>query len=441
MQQAARAEANPALEHAAGRARHLGLPLAVVFCLVDDYPDASARHYRFLLEGLAGTMRTIRRRGIATTVRAGPPGEVVAALARPAALLVTDRAYLPVPLGWRDDVMGATTVAVDEVEAGVVVPIDLVSDRVEVAARTIRSRIMDHLDRFAVETDPTPVAAAAGPLDLPDAGAPVDPDRPGDVVRRLGVPGAPGPVPGWRGGAEVARSLLDRFTAEVLPSYADARERYDRPVSSSLLSPYLHFGQISPVEVLRRARAAGAPAEHVAAFVDELVVQRELSVNLVARDAAFDTFAGLPDWARRTLADHADDEREAVYTAGELEAGRTHDEVWNAVMADMRERGFVHNQLRMYWGKQILRWTERPEEAFRVALDLNNRYFLDGRDPNSYANVAWCFGRHDRPFQDRPVIGTIRPFTRAALRRKGDLDGWLAARTGADADGQTRLFT
>ena len=156
-----------------------------------------------------------------------------------------------------------------------------------------------------------------------------------------------------------------------------------------------------------------------------MIVRRELAINFVKHADAFDRFSGLPDWARATLDDHRHDERRAIVTASALENGETGDAVWNAIMGVIRREGWVHNQLRMYWGKQILYWTNTPEHAFRTLLELNNRWFLDGRDPNSYANVAWCFGRHDQGFQERDVIGKVRPFTDAALRRKGDLDHWL----------------
>jgi deoxyribodipyrimidine photo-lyase len=220
----------------------------------------------------------------------------------------------------------------------------------------------------------------------------------------------------------------------VLPEYSTLRNRYDLAHSSSQLSPYLHFGQISPVAVALAARSSGAPADEVDAFIEELVVRRELAFNYVVHQPGIDSFTSLPEWARSTLDDHADDERRAVYTASELEAGRTDDRVWNAIMTTIRTDGWVHNQLRMYWGKQILYWTNTPGHAFRTLLALNNRYFLDGRDANSYANVAWCFGRHDQGFQERDVIGKTRPFTDAALRRKGDLDSWIDSVSGGGTD-------
>ncbi len=436
MQQAQRTRHNPALEFAVRRANELDLPLVVVFCLVDDYPEASARHYRFLLEGLVDVEKHLARRGIRFDVVVGDAATVLGGLTDRTALLVTDRGYLPVQRSWRDGTEAATTGPLVEVETDVVVPIDLVTDKMETAARTIRSKIMAHVDRFVVELATTALdrhstgsdAAASGWSEAVSGLDRVDLDDLDAVIERLGVAAEPGPVASWRGGETEAHRLLDAFIDEVLGDYESLRNHYDVDHSSSRLSPHLHYGQISPVEIVCRVRASSAPSDHVAAFVDELVVRRELAINHVVHQPDFDRFAGLPSWAVETLRAHADDEREVVLTAAELEAGDTPDEIWNAIMAQIRDEGWTHNQLRMYWGKQILRWTNTPEHAFRTLLELNNRYFLDGRDPNSYANVAWCFGRHDQGFQERAVIGKIRPFTDQALKRKGDLSRWLDSR-------------
>lgn len=429
MQEAQRSRDNHALEFAIQHANDLDLPLAVVFCVVDDYPEASARHYRFMLEGVADAGKAIQRRGAVFAALAGAPASVIAELTHRAALLVTERAYMPVPLQWRSQVEQATTVPFVEVETEVVVPVDLVSDKAETAARTIRPKINKHLEDFLVELATTSLdhenssislarTAGARSVDLEDIDA---------AVADLGVDPEPGPAPGWEGGQSQAYAKLDQFIEEVLPEYDDRRNAYDEAATSSDLSPYLHFGHISPVEAARRVRESGAPSEHVESFLDELIVRRELAFNYVLHEPDFDKFSGLPNWAQETLRKHADDPRPETYTASQLEAGETDDEVWNTIMKTMRQEGWVHNQLRMYWGKQILRWTNTPQHAHRTLLELNNRYFLDGRDPNSYANVAWCFGLHDQGFQERDIIGKVRPFTDAALKRKGDLAGWVKA--------------
>ena len=435
MQQAQRAHANDALEYAIQRANELDLPLAVVFCVTSAYPDASSRHYAFMLQGLKEVESALHRRSIAFTAFAADAPTVLAALDHRLALLVTDRGYLPVQETWRREVENAISCPVVEVETDVVVPIDVASDHLEIGARTLRPKIMEQIDRFVVERSTTALrnksAGESGPSVAlgRTGGAPatVDLSDPLAAVRRLEIDDHPGPVEVWTGGTAGARARLRRFCDDVLPDYSERRRRFDRDHSSAKLSPFLHFGQISPVEIVREARSSAAPEAEIDAFVEEVVVRRELAINFVVNEPKHDTFAGLPDWARSTLDAHRDDERPARFTAAELESGETDDIVWNTIMKVIRNEGWVHNQLRMYWGKQLLRWTNTPEHAHRTLLDLNNRYFLDGRDPNSFANVAWCFGRHDQGFQERDVIGKIRPFTDQALRRKGDLDAWVEA--------------
>lgn len=442
MQQAQRTRHNPALEFAVRQANDLGLPLVVVFCLINDYPQASARHYRFMLEGLVDVDRHLARRGIRFDVLAGQAAETLGALDDHVALLVTDRGYLPIQRSWRDDVERETSGPLAEIETDVVVPIDVVSDKMETAARTIRPKINEHIDRFIVELTTTSLdrhSTGRKAVESSWDSAVSDLDRVAlddldAVIEGMGVDPDPAPVASWQGGENEAQRLLDTFIDEVLDDYESLRNRYDVDHSSSRLSPYLHYGQISPVDVAHRVRSTSAPDDHVDAFVEELVVRRELAVNFVVHQPDFDRFAGLPDWAKETLRAHEDDERDDVLTSSELEAGETPDELWNAIMDEIRTDGWTHNQLRMYWGKQILRWTNTPDHAFRTLLDLNNRYFLDGRDANSYANVAWCFGRHDQGFQEREVIGKIRPFTDQALKRKGDLQGWLESQHDSSRD-------
>ncbi len=154
-------------------------------------------------------------------------------------------------------------------------------------------------------------------------------------------------------------------------------------------------------------------------------MRRELAVNFVYFTPNYDSYSCLPDWARKTLAEHKDDEREHCYTRGELETARTHDRYWNAAMRELRYTGYMHNYMRMYWGKKILEWTGTPSYAYKVALELNNKYFLDGRDPNSFANVAWIFGLHDRPWGRRDVFGTVRYMSAAGLERKADIESYV----------------
>jgi len=424
MQRAQRAQHNDALEHASRLANQHAVPLLVCFGLTGDYPEATSRHYRFMLEGLAETARALEARGIGFTIRRGAPSEVAVDLAGDAVLVVTDRAYERHLVAWREALVEAVTRPVIQVESDVVVPVEVTSDHREYAARTIRPKIRARLDDFVEGLSTTSLdhALADAPpsdVDLGDVDA---------VLQQLGCdPTQVGDDPHvfLRGGTSQARSRLRHFIHDSLTGYADRRPD---PLHSKVshLSPYLHLGQVSPVAVLVEVRAAGAPEADVDAFTEELVVRRELAANYVRYEPDYDAYHALPDWARVTLDEHRHDEREYRYSATELEGGRTHDQAWNAAMAELRATGYLHNHLRMYWGKQVLRWASSPEHAFRTVLELNDRYSLDGRDPSSFANVAWVFGLHDQAFAERSVTGKTRPMTRSGLERKFDVPAWLA---------------
>jgi len=233
------------------------------------------------------------------------------------------------------------------------------------------------------------------------------------------------PVPQFKGESSEALRRIERFTKDSLKHYHSLRSDPGQQ-HQSRLSPYLHFGQISPLTIALRVKAArGAPAEAKEAFLEELIVRRELAFNFVYYEAQYDSYACLPDWARATLQAHRNDKRQYLYSREQLERAATHDPYWNAAMDEMRLTGLMHGYMRMYWGKKILEWSESPEQAFVTALYLNNRYFLDGRDPNSYAGVDWCFGKHDRPWPERQIFGKVRFMADSGLRRKFDMDAYL----------------
>jgi len=424
MERAQRARCNHALEHAARRAQQLDLPLVVCFGLTDDDPDASHRRYRFLLEGLRQTAGQLARRQIGFVFRCGHPVDVCLALAEDAAFLVMDAAYLRHRRAWRRQVAREAPCPVEEVEADVVVPAELASDKREHAARTIRPKLLCQRERFLVDLDTTPVPKPAPELDGDDGLLTPDDDV-DEPLQGLAIDWHVPPVSlFFQGGTSRAKARLQRFLDANLEDYGDDRLDPARSRASGL-SPYLHFGQISPIEIgCAVAGHGGAGAED---FLEELIVRRELAVNYCFHEPHYDRFGALPDWATKSLRAHGDDDREHVYTADELEQARTHDPYWNAAMNEMRYTGYLHNAMRMYWGKRILAWTNTPEHAFRVVLTLNNRYFLDGADPASFANVAWLFGLHDRAFGERPVFGKVRTMTRRGLERKYDMDAYCAA--------------
>lgn len=418
MQASVRTRDNHALEYAVQTANDLGLPLVVGFGLDAGYPDATPRTLRFLLDGLIDVDGALAQRSIGFVVRRGEPLAVAHELAADAASVVVDRNYLREPRRWRTELADAVDIPVVEVESNVVVPVEVASDKREWAARTIRPKLHDHLERFLTELATTAVAHKDPPalesIDLTDRDA---------VLADLTIDDEP--EARFRGGEHQAHAALRRFINAGLAGYSDAGTEVTGDLSSHL-SMYLHFGHISPVSIANAVTDSGAPSEAVDEFIEELIVRRELAHNYVWYEPDYDSYGALPDWARTTLEEHRDDEREHVYTAKELEAAETHDRYWNAAMEELRATGYLHNRMRMYWGKRILEWTNTPEYAYRVALELNNRYFLDGRDPNSYANIAWVFGLHDQAFAEREVIGKIRPMTRSGLERKVDAEAYVA---------------
>lgn len=418
MQASQRASWNPALEHAIALADELDLPVVVCFGLTPSYPEGTLRPYAFMAGGLREAARALRERGILMVTRVGEPPEVALSFAREAALVVTDRGYLRHQRAWRAAVAERAPCPVVEVEGDAVVPVEHAYPRLAWSAAVLRRRIASQVAGFLRPLPERAPRRKSLGLDIPGREC----ENPETLLRNLPLDRSVPPVP-LPAGTAAARARLDWFIADELPRYAKERSNPSAGATSGL-SPYLHFGQISPVEVAWRvAQAGGLGAE---AFLEELIVRRELALNYVLYNPRYDRYDGLPAWAQGTLSAHAADPRPAVYTPVELEAGKTDDPVWNAAQAELRQAGTIHGYLRMYWGKQILLWTPDPEQAFRVALGLNNRYGLDGRDPSSYAGVGWCFGLHDRPFPERPVWGKVRPMTRQGLERKFDLGPYLA---------------
>ncbi len=426
MQQAQRAEGNHALEWAVRAANRLGVPLVVGFGLMPSYPEANARHFAFLLEGLADVADRLNARGAVFVVRVGEPSGVCARLAGVAALVVCDRGYLRHQIAWRAAVAAAAGCRVVEIESDVVVPVDLVSAKAEYAARTIRPKIHRHLDGYLAPLAETPLAhhATAEALGL---GGDIDPRAPAATLARLDIDRTVAPVADRPGGLTAARRRLADFLACGIDGYAAGR--VDRATQGrSELGAYLHFGQIGPLEVARAVATgrAGSPNDR-AAVLEQLIVRRELAANFVRFSPdGYDRYAAVPAWARATLDAHRADRRPRLYDRATLEVAATDDPYWNAAMTELTHRGRMPNYLRMYWGKKILEWCPDPETAFDWTLAFNNRYFLDGRDVNSYASVGWLFGLHDRPWPERAVFGTVRTMTAAGVKRKFPIDAYVS---------------
>jgi deoxyribodipyrimidine photo-lyase len=414
MQASQRASYNPALEYAVEEANACGLPVVVCFGLTDGYPEASARHYAFMLQGLAEVQAELRGRGIGFVLRRGSPDEVALQFAKDAVLVVCDRGYLNLQKAWRARVAAKARCKVVQVEGDVVVPVEHASPKHEFAARTFRPKIQRVWDEFLLPLSARPLLRRADDVPLqsdfdlrsiPALTASLSIDQTVSAVRR------------FSGGGSEARRRLKTYLNGPFEHYGRNRGLPEAGAASHM-SPFLHFGQISPVEIALAVReAAAGGSEDKASYLEELIVRRELAMNHVFYEERYDTYEAVPEWARITLAKASADPRPITYKPEQLASGRTHDRHWNAAMKEMRSTGYMHNHMRMYWGKKILEWSASPEEAFETTLHLNNRYFLDGRDANSFTNVGWIFGLHDRPWFPRSVFGTVRYMGNATLKK------------------------
>lgn len=437
MQAAQRASCNHALWYASAEADRLGLPLVVLVVLA-DYPSATAPQYRWMLAGLRETAAALRDAGIGFRLRRGAPLAAVAEAAEGAALVVVDRS----PARWSVTAKAALAaqsgVAVIEIDGESVIPEVVASPKQEWSARTLRLKIEGAVASYASRPllpVPSPRHSAAR-IKVAGDGTPGR-EKSEESILFSAYDATPKPAyPGDRSpeqvflcapGEAAGQARLESFVQDRLDRY-DGDRNDPLKDGSSGLSPYLHFGQVSPLAIISAAYAHGGPG--YPAFAEQLVVRRELCRNYVRyRPLDYDAWEGLPAWSRAALESAAADKRAYLYTRQQFEAAATHDPYWNAAQEQLVRSGTIHNYMRMYWGKMILAWSAAPREAFSTALYLNDRYALDGRDPDGWAGVAWCFGLHDRPWPARPVYSTVRSMVAAGLKRKFDADAY--ARTWA----------
>jgi deoxyribodipyrimidine photo-lyase len=434
MQRAQRASDNPALDVAIAAGNLLGKPVVVLFVLLDDYPSANLRHYQFMLEGLRELPAALAVRRVGFVLRCGRVDEVPRFCEEVgAALLVGDENPLREPESWRRQVANAIRVPYWTVDADVVVPSALM-EKEQFSAATIRPRIHRQLEWCL---RPVPRRSARTPWQDTMWGKPLPAGRKASSLRsldddwlalldRLSIDTRVGPVADRAGGTTAARGRLRKFVRERLHGYAAARNEPAEDGTSGL-SPHLHFGQIGPREVALAIEAADAPNDDRRAFLEQFIVRRELAVNFVRFNPGYDRLEGCERWARATLDRHRADERAWVYSESQLEEAATHDPLWNAAQRQMMQAGWMHGYVRMYWAKKILEWSASPEEAMAAAIALNDRYEIDGRDPNGYAGIAWAIGgKHDRPWGPaRPVFGTVRYMSLASTSRKFDSQAYI----------------
>ncbi|MCC7054787.1 MAG: deoxyribodipyrimidine photo-lyase [Gemmatimonadaceae bacterium] len=429
MQSTQRLVENWALRQATLEADRLGKPLVIYQGLNPHYEYASARTHAMILGNAAELAAQAESLGYTYLFhlrhRLDGDNRVVDRLAARAALVVTD-AFPTAGVDARTNrVASRLPCRLLAVESHAIVPAGAFAKE-EYAARTIRTKLARLLDLSLEPVADVPprkrvTAALRRSLEVESlnfAGL----DLPAEIAR-CAIDHSVAAVPGVAPGLTAARARLEAFCQAVLPDYAERRNDPADVEGSSRLSPYLHFGHIAAAEVARTVRERGAP-DQVAKFFDELVTWRELSLNFCVRNPQFGTLDGLPNWVRENMARHAGDPREHVYSTDEFERAATHHPLWNAAQRELLATGRMHNVMRMYWGKYIVLWSATYADALSTMVRLNNRYALDGRDPSSHAGIQWCLGKFDRPWQRRPVLGTIRYMSLDLAYRKFDARGY-----------------
>ena len=415
-----RSRDNWALLHAQEKALAARAPLMVVFCLVPGFLGATMRQYGFMLRGLEETGKQLARKNIGFRLLEGDPVYEVPRFmeAAGAGLLVTDFDPLRVKTDWRLSVSQKTVVRTVEVDAHNIIPCRLASDKLEFAAYTFRPKVKKLLDRFLV---PFP-ALKKHPFG--DALNEEPPDWQA-VSGRLKVDRSVGEVDWIEPGEKAGKTALKKFLAKGLARYDEDRNHPVRAGQSGL-SPWLHFGHLSAQRIALEVASSGLDQDVSGAFLEELIVRRELSDNFCHYNSSYDSVDGFHDWAKKTHEAHRTDTRPYLYSPEQFEKARTHDPFWNAAQRQMARTGKMHGYMRMYWAKKILEWSPSPEEAMVIAIQLNDRYELDGRDPNGYAGIAWSIGGvHDRAWGERPIFGKFRYMNDKGLKRKFDLGPYL----------------
>lgn len=420
-----RVTANHALAAAQSDALEKKLPLAVVFTLYQMKGSVAREHYEFILEGLKDVEAELARKNIPFIMLIGPSQQTLTGMihhTQPASIYF-DFNPLRGPRNLHQMIADTHDVQCYEIDTHNIVPVWDAYHKQAYGARILRP----HIHRLAPDywylpqIKKHPHTWPGAVKSIGELGARID-----ELVKQL-----PQNHTSWttRPGQKSAKHALNQFLTTRLRGYADDRNDASRDALSGL-SPYLHFGQLSSLQVLSAAKEALSEDDSLQSGYDtlfeEMVVRKELSDNYCFYNQNYDTYDGLPDWAKKTLEKHADDPREHEYSRQQLEAAETHDEAWNAAQCQLTRTGKIHGYMRMYWAKKVLEWSLSATVAIEHLVYLNDFYHLDGRDPNGYVGILWSVGGlHDRPWGERPIFGTVRYMVQSGLRRKFDIEKYI----------------
>jgi len=416
MQRAQRARDNPALDVAVEAANALGKPV-VAFFAPRPFEPANLRHYAFLAQGIPDIADGLARRNIGFVLRRFPDHSLLKFCeeVKPA-LVVGDENPIRLAAAWRETAARKLRVPLWTVDADVIVPTKLL-EKEQYAAFIIRPRLQARLPEFLKQPSNPKAKNDWKQPKIDSLPLPISVNA---LTEGWKIDRSVQPVSGFTGGSKEGMKLLKAFVERQLAKYSTDRNHPELE-GTSQLSPYLHFGNVGPLTVALAVEAAAAPKADKDAFLNQIFVWRELSINMVHFNPNYDNFEVGENWAHKSLAKHARDPRPVLYSEKQLENAETHDPLWNAAQMQMVSTGWMHNYLRMYWAKKILEWTPSPAQAHQIAVRLNDKYELDGRDPNGYGGIAWSIvGKFDRPWFERPIFGQIRYMSGASTGKKFD---------------------
>ena len=427
MQQSQRIHFNHALEHATRLANDYKKPLIVLFCLT-SYPEANRRHYRFMLEGLQELRQEFKDKNITFLIKKEDPSKAVYEFAKESIHTVFDMGYLRIQRRWRNELYtkfkNNHKLNLDLVESDLVVPIKEASEKLEYSARTIRKKLMS---KYKYYLDDVNIQRVHASLERDFASINIeDIDQVLDSLKLRNIP----PSKEHKGGHKQAKKRIHAYLKNEINTYPESND--PSLDNTSKISMYLHFGQISSTYIIKRLedfhQAGDIDTVAYEAYLEQILVRRELSYNYVYYNKNYDDFNFITyDWAYQTMDNHILDKREYLYKMEDYQNFSTHDPYFNAAMKQMVKTGYMHNYMRMYWAKKIIEWSKTYKEAYNNIKTLNDTYFLDGRDANGYTGIAWCFGRHDRAWTERDIFGKLRYMNANGLKRKFDIEAYVKA--------------
>jgi deoxyribodipyrimidine photo-lyase len=431
MQHSQRISYNHALLFAIEKANEKQIPLVVFFAVSNTFSNANQRHYTFMLEGIKEVKKDLIAMGANFVLNIGNPPDLVLQYLNEAETFVMDFGYLNIERKWRSEVINHIqnvdlNISAYMIESDLIVPIHAASLKVEYGAYTIRPKLnrllpfyRDFIDLKTINHQV--IIPLKSDHDLEDIS---------NLISKLNINKSITISSVYKGGYRHAKNKLDQFIKHKINHYPNSNDPSKNLTSE--LSMYIHFGQISSLEIFETLfdlkNEGHILEEAFDAYVEQLFIRRELAYNFVYYQNHYDQFDFITEsWAYQTMAQHSNDPREYIYTKTDYLNFQTHDPYFNAAMKQMVKTGYMHNYMRMYWGKKIIEWSPSHQIAFEIMLDLNNTYFIDGHNPNGYTGIAWCFGKHDRPWSERPIFGKLRYMNAEGLKRKFDIDAYASS--------------